>query len=180
MKNESIILNIHSNYNLKFVFSYLDYQYLLKLIKYNKKLQNELEIKLDNYKNNSNYPKYIIQKGIDYQGFFNIKSPTPFTGEGFIGICCLLCCSTCIHFTYTLIYAILLVCKDTFNDDNTSTKNYKEKSNIIDKINISLFALIPSLILWFIIFIINLGKGEYDNKKCNWKNIYCKFLINII
>ena len=63
MKNNSNIFNIHSKEIIKFVFSYLDYQLIIKLIKKNKRLQNTLGINLKNIKNKSN-PKYIIEKKI--------------------------------------------------------------------------------------------------------------------
>ncbi len=65
MEKKSNVLNINNIDKLKVIFSYLDFQYILKLIKYNKKIQNELGIKLENYKNNLNNPKYIIQREID-------------------------------------------------------------------------------------------------------------------
>ena len=48
MKNEEIF-NIKSNYCMKTIFSYLDSNYILKLIKYNKKIKNILNISLKNY-----------------------------------------------------------------------------------------------------------------------------------
>ena len=167
MQNKPIILNIHNINIIKLVFSYLDYQYILKLIKYNKTLQNKLEIKLDNFKNNSNNPKYILLKGKDYQDrnfyYHHTKKPEMFDGEAELGILCLLFCFTCIYFTYTLIYSILLVSKDLFNDDNTSKDNYFDIANTIHNINLSLFALITSIIIATIIYIITLCKEDPDH-----------------
>ena len=54
MSNENEILKISSKYILKHIFSYLKYNYFLKLIKYNKNLQKQLDINLEdsiyNYK----------------------------------------------------------------------------------------------------------------------------------
>ncbi len=48
--NNNILLNITSEYNLKQIFSYIKYDYILKLIKKNKSLQNKLGISKENYK----------------------------------------------------------------------------------------------------------------------------------
>ena len=182
MKNESIIFNIHSKYNLKLVFSYLDYQYILKLVKYNKRFQAILGIKLDNYKNNSNYLKYNLQKEKDYGDrnlYYSVhKKPMEFNGESELGICCLVFCFTCIYFIYILVYSILLVTKDSFNYDNSSKENYKEKSNTIDKINLSLFSLIASILFATIVFIVILCKEEHDKK--GWKSIIKKILLILL
>ena len=41
---QNIIQRINSNYNKKIVFSLLKYNYVLKLIKYNKLIQNQLDL----------------------------------------------------------------------------------------------------------------------------------------
>ena len=45
------ILNISSNYSRRILFSYLEYDNIIRLIKYNKNLQNKLGIKIINKKN---------------------------------------------------------------------------------------------------------------------------------
>lgn len=50
MKEKEILLNIKSDNNLKNILSYSDYNTILKLIKYNKKIQNRLEFSIENYK----------------------------------------------------------------------------------------------------------------------------------
>jgi len=50
------ILNISSNYSRRILFSYLEYDNIIRLIKYNKNLQNKLGIKIMNKKN------YIIKE----------------------------------------------------------------------------------------------------------------------
>ena len=63
IQNSVDITKIHNTYNLKSVFEYLDYKYILKLIKNNKNLQNKLEISINNYKNFQNY-QYMKKKVI--------------------------------------------------------------------------------------------------------------------
>jgi len=90
MEKKSNVLNINNIDKLKLIFSYLDSQYILKLIKYNKKIQNELGIKLENYKNNLNNPKYIIQKEIDYEDrdfyHYTYKKPEEWNSEAELGL----------------------------------------------------------------------------------------------
>ena len=52
---ENKILRINSNYNKILLFTYLKYDYILKLIKYNKSTQNLLGITVKNYQTISNY-----------------------------------------------------------------------------------------------------------------------------
>ena len=71
LKNGKVLLdNIKSIYFSRIVFSHLDEKIKLKLIKYNKKLQNKIDINLINYKFYSG--KYIIYetktKGKEYNG----------------------------------------------------------------------------------------------------------------
>ena len=50
----NLLAKITSNFNLKLIFTYLKYDYILKLIKNNKSLQNKIGIKKKNYKDYSN------------------------------------------------------------------------------------------------------------------------------
>ena len=72
-KIEYMLRNIKSIYFTRFLFSHLDEKIKLKVIKYNKKLQNNLDIKLVNYKFYSE--RYIIYetkfKGKEYDGYYN-------------------------------------------------------------------------------------------------------------
>lgn len=71
MTNSEKIKRINSLYNLKLIFSYLDYNHVIKLIKYNKNLQKQLDLNLRNYNNKFNYAyskksykfKYYNEKG---------------------------------------------------------------------------------------------------------------------
>ena len=62
IKNNNLLLNISSNDILKYMFSYLKYSSILKLIKYNKLIQNKIGFNKQNYVNYSN-TKIIIKKG---------------------------------------------------------------------------------------------------------------------
>jgi len=65
-----MIKNVKTSYFLRIIFSFIDEKQKLKLIKYNKSLQETMDIKLINYKIMSG--KYIIYeqngkgKEIDY------------------------------------------------------------------------------------------------------------------
>ena len=184
MEKKSNVLNINNIDKLKVIFSYLDSQYILKLIKYNKKIQNELGIKLENYKNNLNNPKYIIQKEIDYEDrdfyHFHYKKPEEFNGEAELGLFGLIFCSTFIYFIYILVYSLLLFFKNSFNENNTLKEKYKEKSNTIHNINLSLFGLILYIIIGFILFIILLlCENDNNNYKRDWRNII-KIILKIL
>ena len=65
--------NIKSSYYPRIIFSFVDERIKLILIKYNKKLQNQIDISLINYINFSR--KYIIKeengKGKEYNGINN-------------------------------------------------------------------------------------------------------------
>jgi len=54
LKSNNILLKIKSNYNIKFLFSYLKYDNILKLIKNNKSIQNKIGIGKKNYEDYSN------------------------------------------------------------------------------------------------------------------------------
>ena len=70
LKNKNLLENIKSIFFSRIIFSYLDEKIKLKIIKYNKKLKNKIDIKLINYKFYSG--KYIIYetniKGKEYDG----------------------------------------------------------------------------------------------------------------
>jgi hypothetical protein len=137
--NKSKLSKISNDYNLKEIFSYLDSKYTLKLIQKNKEIQNRLGLKLENYKIYSNYPKYKFgtkKKTIEYRLQYNID------GEAELGELAILFCLHCLHFTYILIYAILLVCKVSFNNNSGSKENFESSAKFIYIINACLFSLV--------------------------------------
>ena len=153
MKNKSIIFNIHNKNNIKLVFSYLDFQYILKLTKNNKRLQKILGINLEIYKNKSN-PKYVLEKKKDSKNYYFLKKSNilPNNRLHYINFLLLFFLYNIIFLIYTLIYTIILVIKDTFNEKNAK-ENYEKKFKIIKIINLSIFAYITIIILTVYIFI---------------------------
>ena len=153
--NRGNVFKISNDYILKSLFSYLDYHHFLKLIKNNKQLQKRLEVNIDNYRSELNFPIYEYVKITE-------KSPTrshqindPFT---YYGIRCCILYITCLFFTYSFIYTILLVILDLY-DGNYTKINYDEsKVNKITLINKLLFILDIAIVIYpflLIFFIIN-------------------------
>ena len=117
MSNKNLIFKFSSEYCLKSVFSYLEYDYIVRLLKYNKRLQNKLEIEYNYLKS-----KYIIREvkkmreGIE-DGLEN--------GFGLLLIGCLFT----ILIIFTIIFGSVLIKRRSFNDDNTKDliENWKSK-----------------------------------------------------
>jgi len=176
---ESIFLQVKNKEILKQIFSHLEIVHILKLIKYNKVLQNRLQITRELFFDNSDLPRYeyelntkIIQQSPITHGYNLMK---------FEDFCVLICntCSSFILLIYLLIYSILLVTRDLFDESNT-LENYDQDSlNKIKLLNISLFILLAMIILGDCFIICYVGKDyEYDYgcKKCK-KTILIFFLI---
>ena len=58
-------LKISSDYILKQIFSFVDYDHILKIVKNNKNLQEHLGINIINYKKRSSYQYKINKKNIE-------------------------------------------------------------------------------------------------------------------
>ena len=168
MKNKSIIFNIHNKDNIKLVFSYLDFQYILKLTKNNKRLQKLLGINLEIYKNKSN-PKYVLEKKKDSESYSFLRKSNIKRRLNYINYLLLFFLYNVIFLIYTLIYTILLVIKETFNEKNAK-ENYEKKFKIIKIINLSLFAYITTIILTIYIFIF----------RFDWKSLIKNILLILI
>ena len=165
MKKISNLNNIANLYNLKAIFSYLDYGLILKIIKNNKELQNKLGVNLEDYIKESNNLKYEFNRNIETYsirtGVFDPKFPQ------FVKIFCL-SFNSCILCIYAIIYAILLACLDLFDGSNLKfdyNKNYLDNIKII---NNCLFIYIGLIIISCLFFIFFVKKGlnhEFGFKK---------------
>jgi len=65
MKTNSSLLNITSDYTLKKIFSFVEYNRFLPLIKYNKQLQNNLQINIKESAHQNKYIEKMIEVNID-------------------------------------------------------------------------------------------------------------------
>ena len=158
-KAEADISKIKSNNIVKLLFSYLDSNNILKLVQNNKNLQNKLNINIENYKKKYDFPTYTIYekkiiKSIPMRNKFMLNQEELETNCGR----CISTCTYSILFLFLLVYAILLITLDTFDDNNTKKDYDKSLENIINKINKSLFILIGFIIvswatLYFFIYV---------------------------
>ena len=141
------LMKINSKYILRSIFSFLNYDNTLKLIKNNKKISELVGINISNYKNRTNY-QYLERKTI-------IKNNSSY--EYGLQDCCKYCCSfilASILFIYVIIFASILVSKGAFNESNTKDNYSKNYLKIIDKINLSLFGFLAYIIFsYFLIFV---------------------------
>ena len=73
MSNKCNIIKISSQYCLKSIFSYIEYNKVLKIVKYNKRIQKKLELEESHYKEYSQYYKlncYYKMKSRKFKKFF--------------------------------------------------------------------------------------------------------------
>ena len=129
--NNAEISRIKSDYILKSIFSNVDYNRLLKLIKINKSLQKRLGISLENYKNKSDFPFEYLKKTFVFKNekMYRWEIPGALKYEKYM---CYKALLTLICFIIFLIYSILLVFLNTFDNSNTKD-NYNQKSLVIIK-----------------------------------------------
>ena len=150
MKNTNKIdlCKISNNYIIKSLFSYLYSKDILKLVQNNKKLQNKLNINIENYKKISEFPKYEYEKKIEEDLSFEDDTAL---SELFGKI--ISSCTSCIFIVYLLVYSILLITLDTFDNNNTKKNYNKSLENNINNINLSLFVLVGCVIIsWILLF----------------------------
>ena len=176
-----IINKIGSDYILKSLFSYINYERTLKVIQKNKNLQNRLGIKLQNYQNLSNYPnyEYIKESKIIEKKDRNDVDDLTAMEKAYQLVC--YTCATIFLFLYILIYSILLASLDTFNNSNTKDNYNKTAKNTIKIINRCLFLFVISIISSWSLLIFYVYKkciSDYGYKKV-LKSILL-ILINII
>ena len=141
-----IISKIKSKYILQMIFSHINYNKLLKITKYNKNIQNKLEINFDLFQKWSSYQYYKKTTFEDTrQCHDGLEDACKYF---FSGIC------TFIIFIYILIFASLVVAKGAFDEKNTKTNYNKNYSKIIDKINYSLFGFLAYIIISYILIFV--------------------------
>ena len=178
---ESIFLQVKSKEILKQIFSHLEIVHILKLIKYNKKLQNRLQITRELFFDNSDLPRYEYELNTKIIEKSRINQSHMIDYEY---ICALICntCSFLIFLIYLLIYSILLVTRDLFNENNT-IENYDQDSlNKIELLNITLFILVAMVILDYCLNIFYVGnRYQYDyGCKKHIKTILIFFFILVL
>ena len=142
-----ILMKINSKYILNSIFSLLNYDRTLKIIKDNKKISEYLGIDVSNYKNRTSF-KYLERRTIikNYPGF---RDRT----EVYIKHCISIILSA-ILFIYVLIVASILNSKGAFNESNTKDNYNKNYLKIIDKINLSLFGFLAYIIISYILIFV--------------------------
>ena len=144
-KNKTNLLIIRNNYIIKSLFSYLYSKDILKLVQKNKKLQNILGINIQNYKEISEFPKYEYDTEIEDRSLYMEAIPEEW-GKF------LSSCTSGIFILYLLVYSILLIVLDTFDNNNTKKNYNKYLELIINIINLGLFLLVGCVIISWILF----------------------------
>ena len=137
--------------------------YIFKLlIKYNKEIQNRLQITREIFFDNSDLPRYeygLRSKIIEH---FPPDERRMITCED-LYMCLLNTCSTLIFLIYLLIYSILLATLDLFDESNTIEKYDQDSLDKIEFLNISLFILLAIFIFsHFIIMCFVSNRLQYD------------------
>ena len=114
------LLKIKSHYNLKEIFSFVNYERILKLNKNNKYLQRLLGLNIINYKKRTSYQCVIRRKIL--KDFYKDDATE---NENFIKyflMCAIYTLIAIILFIYVLVFASLLVSKGAFNGENKKRK----------------------------------------------------------
>ena len=164
--------SISSDYFLKLLFSHLDYEYFLKLLKNNKALQKRSGLKKDNYEELMKY-KYTTTK-------LTIKIKNMDETE-LNQIIYFIFIATFSLVGYIFIFSTILYFIGPFNESNLKENYDANALDMINKINMSLYLLdIILSISYFIISRFIIKTFYYDNKKnINIKRIIL-LIINII
>ena len=160
--------NIKSKEIMKEILSYIKMNRVLGLIKFNKNLQNRLDISKNIFETFADPLRLIYEKKI------NIKKSVDLPKRHKNGAIRLRvsdfavfgnsCCYG-IYFIYLLVYAILLVVKDGFNESNTKNDS-KDSIKVIDIINKCLFALVGIAIISYIFISFYACKITYNDIDC--------------
>ena len=165
--NSPIFSNIRSKDIMKLILSHLKLDKVLNLIKYNKNLQARLDITKKVFENFADPFLLSYKKEVNITKSLYIHRPkrnilVPKDSD------CAVCVNSCyysVYFIYLLIYAILLVAKDGFNESNTETDS-QNSINIIDTINKCIFALVGIAIASYIFITFYACKITEDDINC--------------
>jgi len=160
LNKNNILLNINSIYSLKLLFSYLKYDKILSLIKYNKSLQNKIGIEKNNYKDYSNIEinsKVIKDKigsgEIECEKLFLLNSCNSSNiNSEFFPLLCFLFLLVFLYFLFPFIFIIFYA---------WHVFGIQRKLNIVwvTLINMSLFLLIPSRLIFTYILCTSRGNA---------------------
>ena len=135
MKSKGDIFKISSQYCLKLIFTYLPYNQVLNILKYNKRIQKKLEINISNYEEYNKYYKqncyYKVKtrkySKLFYHTFDQLQNNFSLIFAAFIFIITFLC---------YLSISIMFLKKKIFDDNNLKDLALNWKSNPIQDINI--------------------------------------------
>ena len=134
-----LFLEVKSKEILKQIFSHLEIVHILKLIKYNKAMQNRLQLTRDIFIDNSDLPRYEYE--LRSKVVKNIKKRKGLISDDEQRKLTLICNSCCsgIILLYLLIYSNLLVTLDIFDESNTKENYGQDSLDNIEFLNKSLF-----------------------------------------
>lgn len=174
MKNEEKYFHlINSKYCLRQIFSNIEYNKALKLVKSNKKIQDELGIELKNYQKFASYQwvkRKIIRKQKYFKNLFEIRQKMTF-----------ILMMTMAPFIYITSIAFIYHYEGTFNENNLKNNYNIKYLNIVNKLNKSLFLLAIYFILAYFVIIFFIFKDFYfDSPFLKRLKYYILLLINCI
>lgn len=135
MSKKNLINNIKSKYDLYSLFSYVEFNRILKIIKYNKALQKRLNISINNYHFKYKYEtKEIVKTGVDYDKLNFFSHAFSITNL--------------IIIIYQITYSLIFLCNNPYNKFIIGKRNY----SLIVGFNVFLCFFFILIILLVIIF----------------------------